>query len=184
MIVIMSELIEALRPLFGERIELPTGSTLFRRDDPVRRFHAVETGCVHLVRYSRDGSSAVMQRAAAGDVLAESSVFATAYHCDALVVADAILLVADMKEVQAALEADNRITRCLARHLGREVMRTRSRVEILCRNTVQDRLNGWFALNGDALPPKGTWRSVAEDIGVSPEAFYRELQRRRGRAGA
>jgi hypothetical protein len=69
---------------------------------------------------------------------------------------------------------------CFARHLGREVMRMRSRVEILRRRTVQDRLDGWFALNGGALPAKGSWRSIADDIGVSPEAFYRELQRRRG----
>lgn len=29
------------------------------------------------------------------------------------------------------------------------------------------------------LPRRGELRAVAEDIGVSPEAFYRELQRRR-----
>jgi hypothetical protein len=31
------------------------------------------------------------------------------------------------------------------------------------------------------LPPKGEWKSVAEQIGVSPEALYRELSRRRKR---
>jgi hypothetical protein len=31
----------------------------------------------------------------------------------------------------------------------------------------------------DTFPERGQWRSIAEDIGVSPEDFYRELQRRR-----
>jgi CRP/FNR family transcriptional regulator, dissimilatory nitrate respiration regulator len=179
MIAIMFELGEALEPLLRQRVELTAGATLFSRNDEVRHLHLVEQGFVHLVRYGEDGSAAVMQRAAAGDVLAESSVFAQRYHCDALVVADAVLRIADMVQVRAAFDRDNRLLQCLARHLGHEVMRTRSRVEILSRKTVQDRLDGWFALNGGALPARGAWRSVAEDIGVSPEAFYRELQRRR-----
>jgi hypothetical protein len=29
------------------------------------------------------------------------------------------------------------------------------------------------------LPSKGEWKALAEDIGVSPEALYRELSKRR-----
>jgi CRP-like cAMP-binding protein len=180
MIDIMSDLTEALRPLFAAELVVEPGATLFRRDDPVRRMHIVDAGCVHLIRFGEDGTSAVMQRAAAGDLLAESSVFATAYHCDAVAVGDVTLRIADVKQVRAALQSDSGLMECFARHLGREVMRMRSRVEILRRRTVQDRLDGWFALNGGALPAKGNWRSIADDIGVSTEAFYRELQRRRG----
>jgi CRP-like cAMP-binding protein len=175
----MSDLNNDIRPVLRRQIEVEAGTTLFRRDDPVRRLHVVEAGCVHLVRYGESGSAAVMQRASAGDVLAESSIFAERYHCDALVVADSVLWTGDMADVRAALDRDSRLAESLGRHLAREVMRMRSRVEVLTRKTVQDRLDGWLALNGDILPPKGAWRSVAEDMGVSPEAFYRELQRRR-----
>ena len=179
MIAIMSDLTDALRPIFPGEVSLGAGETLFHRDDAVRTIHIVEAGCVHLIRFGEDGTSAVMQRAEAGDLLAESSVFATAYHCNAVAVSDAIVRTADVNQVRAALQSDSGLLECFARHLGREVMRMRSRVEILRRRTVQDRLDGWFALNGGALPAKGNWRSIADDIGVSPEAFYRELQRRR-----
>jgi CRP-like cAMP-binding protein len=179
MIAIMSALVEALAPLVSQELELAAGSTLFRKGDAVRYYYLVRAGCVHLVRWGVDGTSAVMQRASAGSVVAESSVFGDAYHCDALCVTDAVLGRADMPRVRATLESEPRLLRNLAEHLGREVRLMRARVELLARRTVAERLNGWLALNGDSLPERGQWSTVAEDIGVSPEAFYRELQRRR-----
>jgi hypothetical protein len=43
---------------------------------------------------------------------------------------------------------------------------------------VAERLAAWITLNG-RLPPKGRRREVASEIGVTPEALYRELGRRR-----
>ena len=86
---------------------------------------------------------------------------------------------AEIAHVRAALDSEPALTRDLARHLGEEVRRMRSKVELLSHRTVAERLDCWLALNGGSLPQRGHWRSVAEDIGTSPEAFYRELQRRR-----
>jgi CRP-like cAMP-binding protein len=120
-----------------------------------------------------------MQRATAGSVLAESSIFSAEYHCDAVVIAKARLARADMGQLRKALRHDSALLEQLTRHLAREVQRARTRVELLSRKTVEERLDAWLALNGGKLPPRGAWRAVAEDISVSPEAFYRELKRRR-----
>jgi CRP-like cAMP-binding protein len=176
----MSELIEALAPLLTSEVEVPAGATVFRQGDAPCHYHVVRSGCVHLVRWGEDGTSAVMQRATEGSVLAESSVFATAYHCDAVATADSRLARAEMAAVRRALDNEPLLLRRLTQHLGREVHRMRARVELLSRRTVAERLDGWLALNDGRLPEKGQWRTVAEDIGVSAEAFYRELQRRRG----
>ena len=53
----------------------------------------------------------------------------------------------------------------------------RLRSEILGMKTVAERLDSWLAFN--PLPPKGQWAATADNIGVSPEALYRELARRR-----
>lgn len=63
-------------------------------------------------------------------------------------------------------------------HLSREVRNARQRAEILSLRTVADRLDAWLAENGD-MPEKGLWKNVAEEIGASPEALYREIARRR-----
>jgi CRP-like cAMP-binding protein len=67
----------------------------------------------------------------------------------------------------------------LMRHLAGEVHRTRTRAEILSLKSVAARLDAWMAFNGGKLPPKGRWYQAASEIGVTPEAFYRELARRR-----
>jgi CRP/FNR family transcriptional regulator, dissimilatory nitrate respiration regulator len=43
--------------------------------------------------------------------------------------------------------------------------------------TVAARVDAWMSLNDRPLPPKG--RQVAAEIGVTPEALYRELADRR-----
>ena len=55
----------------------------------------------------------------------------------------------------------------------------RFRSEILTRKTVSERFDAWLGLPGNGLPPRGEWKTVAAHIGVSPEALYRELSRRR-----
>jgi CRP-like cAMP-binding protein len=179
MIAIMSDWIEALGAMLGPERESEANTVLFRQGDEVRFLYLVRSGCVHLVRWGENGSSAVMQRAEAPAALAESSVFSPAYHCDGVCIADSIVARADIATVRKALDETPDLLRKLTRHLAREVQRTRARVELLSRRTVAERLDGWLAFNGDALPKRGHWRGVAEDIGVSPEAFYRELQRRR-----
>jgi CRP-like cAMP-binding protein len=71
------------------------------------------------------------------------------------------------------------IMEAVARHLAQEVQRTRVRVEVLSKRTVRERLDAWLALSGGRRPDQGNGASVAHDIGVTPEAFYREISRRR-----
>ena len=42
---------------------------------------------------------------------------------------------------------------------------------------VSARLDAWLSLR--PLPPKGEWAMLADDLGVTREALYRELARRR-----
>ena len=79
----------------------------------------------------------------------------------------------------AALERDPSVTRAFARYLALEVQAARARAEIASLKTVGARLEAWLALNGGELPPRGKWREVAGEIGVTPEALYRELAERR-----
>ncbi len=53
------------------------------------------------------------------------------------------------------------------------------RSEILSMRTVVKRLDAWLLSHGDRLPAKGEWKNLALQIGVSPEALYRELARRK-----
>jgi CRP-like cAMP-binding protein len=64
-----------------------------------------------------------------------------------------------------------------ASYLAHEVQRARLHAEILSLKTVEARLSAWIAWNG-SLPSKGQWSLIALEIGVSPEALYREIANR------
>ncbi|MEM9578404.1 MAG: hypothetical protein AAF999_15500 [Pseudomonadota bacterium] len=62
--------------------------------------------------------------------------------------------------------------------LARTVQTTRLLAEIRGLKTVEQRLDAWLSQN-EALPTKGHWQNLAQELSVSPEAFYREIARRR-----
>ncbi|MEQ1945426.1 Crp/Fnr family transcriptional regulator [Mesorhizobium sp. VNQ89] len=158
---------------------LAAGSALFRLGDPVLSLFLVTAGELRLVRALPHGSQLTLQRARCASVLAEASLFADRYHCDVLAAEESAVRAVPVAKARSALESDPTLASLLMRHLAGEVHRTRMRAEILSLKSVAARLGAWMALNGDALPPKGRRHLVASEIGVTPEALYRELARRR-----
>jgi len=174
----MSDLFGELRMLNGRTARAGAGDVLFRRQDRIRYLYLVEEGAAQLTRYSEGGALIVMQRALPGMMLAEASIFNEHYHCDGMAASALRAWRIPMTSVRRRLEEAPELARILAAYLAREVQRQRIRSEILSIRTVRGRLDAWLAFNGDALPPRGNWKGIAEDIGVSPEAFYRELASR------
>ncbi|MBL8831840.1 MAG: Crp/Fnr family transcriptional regulator [Rhodospirillales bacterium] len=167
------------RALGGRERWLAAGQTLFRRDDPVASIHAVLAGEMRLVRHRDDGGVLVLQRARAGALLAEASLFAKRYHCDAIAGGPARVLAVGREAFRRRLAGDADLAAGFAATLAREVQAARLHAELLAMRTVAERLEGWLAWHDGALPAKGGWRDLAAEIGVTPEALYREIARRR-----
>ncbi len=180
MIMIMSDdLIEKLTNLAIRERMLAADEMLFRREDRVRSLFLVCQGDVRLVRHLSDGAALTLQRAGPGDVLAEASLHAARYHCDAVAAAPSRLAVIPRNMLARKLAGDTAFAEAWARRLAREVQRTRTQIEIMTLKKVDQRLDAWLDLNGGALPAKGNWHVLASEIGVTPEALYRELAKRR-----
>ena len=180
MIVIMSELFTKLFAAQGARHrQIDKGSCLFFEGDRVQMVFGIEHGLVELSRRQLEGASIVLQRASNRTVLAESSLYSTHYHCDAVAVQRSTVFSVPKKIFLARLDEDRSFSQMWAAHLAREVREARTRCEILSRKTVAERLDGWMVWQDNKLPEKGQWKSVAEEISVSPEALYRELSKRR-----
>ncbi len=154
---------------------------LFHEGDRVEQIFVIERGLVELSRRQLDGAAIVLQRACRGAILAESSLYSMSYHCDAIAERPSSVFQLPKKKFQDLLDEDRQFSQVWAAHLAREVREARTRCEILSRKTVSERLDGWLAWRRGRLPEKGQWKSVAEQIGVSSEALYRELARRRKR---
>ncbi len=161
------------------RRHLAPQEVLFERDDAVNRLCMVDSGEVHLIRRQENGQASLMQRARRGALLAEASVYATHHHCAAVAMRDSSILWVPMAAMQRQLARDNAFAQAYSAHLARELRGARMRAEILSLRGVGARLDAWLAWQDGALPARGTWASLADEIGVSPEALYRELARRR-----
>jgi len=171
--------VEQLVAKSGKRQLIDQGSYLFHEGDSVDAIHIVLDGMIELVRYQRDGTSIVLQRAVSQSVLAEASIYSEFYHCDAVAKFPSRVFQLPKSIFLTLLQQDKNLFNSWAARLAREVQTARSQVEILSRKTVSERLDGWLVWNGTELPPKGAWKGIADQIGVSPEALYREIAKRR-----
>lgn len=175
MIEIMREYLGNLRQIKRSFFE---GQYLFHRNDLVKSMFLLEAGSVQLIRHHRDGRTVVLQRASAGSVLAEASLFTPAYHCDAIATSAAVARLISRAAMQQLFFRNRDFAKAWAVHLAGEVQKARLRAETLTLKTVSERLDAWLADRGK-LPGKGGWKAIALEIGVSPEALYREIARRR-----
>ena len=159
--------------------DVEKGAQLFRQGETIKSMFAVTEGCVELTRFHDDGMPLVLQMAKPISVLAEASAYSEHYHCDALAIEPSTVCEIDRKVFLRLLTESPELSAVWSAHLAHEVQAARYRCEILARNKVADRLDGWLAWRGEILPTKGEWKNVAEQIGVTPEALYRELAKRR-----
>jgi len=174
----LPDIIVSLVSMKGRDRPFAEGEHLFRLDEPVDAFFVVLDGRVDLVRFLDEGAALVLQRAGPGDILAEASLFSPRYHCDAIARTAAIVRRIPRQTLRERFRSDPEFAEGLAAHLARGIQEARFRSEVLALRTVAARLDAWRAWYG-AFPRKGEWRHLAEQIGVSPEALYRELARRR-----
>lgn len=172
------QLIDFILEIGGVELACPAGRYLFHQGDPVKSIFVVIDGLVELIRYQQDGNSIVLQRATNHSVLAEASMYSRKYHCSAAIGRHSSLMELPKTRFLKKLRDNNVMAELWAAHLAGEMQSARFRSDILRRRTVADRLDGWLAWKEGGLPLKGNWKSVAEEIGVSPEALYRELARR------
>jgi CRP-like cAMP-binding protein len=178
--IMLTALSDRLSQLPSSARTFAPGEALFRQGDPVEVLHFVRSGEAHLVRLTPDGQELILQRAQAGDLLAEASAWSDCYHCGAVAFAAPVRTLAIARgPLRAALASDAALAEAFARHLASAMQRTRLRAEILTLRTVAERLDAWLAAGSGALPVRGEGARVAAEIGVSPEALYREIARRR-----
>jgi len=179
MIEIMSSEIALLLPSSCRRsISFEAGEPIFHLGDKVRFIYIVRSGLIHLFRDQENGARLMLQRAEAGSILAEPSLFSDTYHCNAVAVRMTEAWSISRDVIRDRLRSGGVFAEAWTKHLGNEVQRSRLQSEILSIRQVSARLDAWLVWHG-SLPAKGGWITLAAEIGVSPEALYREIGRRK-----
>lgn len=177
MTAIMSDI---FKPLFASESQrdFAAGEVLFRAGDKVSSMILLEQGQVNLVRHTDHGLRLILHRAGPGHILAEASAWSDVYHCEAVASYPSVAVFLPRQIFLAKLQAEPALAERWAQNLARSVQAARMRAEIRSLPQVADRLDTWLG-EGNFLPEKGRWHEVAAELGVTREALYRELARRR-----
>ena len=158
---------------------LKAGQTLFRRGQRTAGFYEVISGSVRLVRVDRVGREAVLHVAAAGETLAEASLFAPAYHCDAIAMTAAMVRLYPKALVLAEFERNREAAQAFMAMLALQVVNLRTRLEQRNIHSARDRIWHYLALNagadGRTVKLTGTLKNLAVELGLTHEALYRTL---------
>lgn len=174
-----SEFISSLIAITHKARVLDSGQFLFHAGDTVQSLYIVTEGCVELKRPQEDGAIITLQRARDLSILAEASIYSDYYHCDAVAASKSIINEISKNDLLRHLTNNSEFSAAWSAYLAHEVQSARYRSEILSKKTVAERLGGWLIWQNKDLPPKGEWKNIAFEIGVSPEALYREIAKRR-----
>lgn len=87
-----------------------------------------------------------------------------------------------VSDIRRLLYTDIDFCRAWAASMSNQLQVARRRAKLMSLRTVSERLDFWLALSEGGMPGKGSWKDVAEETRVSPEALYREMSARRKRS--
>jgi CRP-like cAMP-binding protein len=158
---------------------LRAGESLFRTGDPVYGVFAIESGRIQMLRYDIQGRPLVLFTGIQGDLFAEAALFSETYHCDAVAVADATVRIFSKPTLLSLFTRDPTAAQKFTALIARELITARTRLELLNIRSADERVLRHLGLaagaDGRTVNLPGTLKETAEDLGLTPEAFYRVL---------
>lgn len=160
------------------RSTVARGHHLFLGGERPSAMHYLEEGEIVLQRVSEAGDPLVMRRLRSGFV-AEASLQASRYHCDAVATAPSRVASVPVDTLAAALQTDPAFAMRWIGMLSGEVRRLRTQCERLSLKGVTERLMHLVDTEGDEgrLAVPAGLKSLASELGVTHEALYRTLAR-------
>ena len=158
---------------------LAPGELLFRQGDPAAAIYKVESGRLRLIRRTVDDHLVILHTARRGELFAEASLFADAYHCDAVAAAQSRVRIYLKAMVLEALRADPALGEAFMARLARQLQELRARMELRNIRSARDRVLQYLRLragvHGRGIEIEGQLQDIAAEIGISREALYRTL---------
>jgi CRP-like cAMP-binding protein len=165
----------------SKAISFEPGQLVFRQGQSVRWLYRITDGHIRLSRVLMRGSEVVLARVTTGEILAEASVFAVHYHCDAFAESRSLLQRYPIRQIHALLSGHPGAAVAYSAHLAAQIMDLRTMIEIRAIRRADDRLLSWLRFRSHGNPPsidgQGIWPSVAKQIGLTGESLYRALAR-------
>lgn len=157
------------------------GGVVFSQGGQSVGFYEVLSGRVRMERPTITGKLVSLYVARPGDFLAEASLFADAYHCEATALVQSTVRLYPKKEVLAEFERRGDFAKAYTMMVSRSLIAVRERNERLMLHSARDRIRHFLALNAAdddrTVVINGPLKDLAAELGLTHEVLYRSLAR-------
>jgi CRP-like cAMP-binding protein len=159
--------------------DLSAGEILFRQGDRAAAIYRIESGRLRLVRRTLDDHLVILHTARRGEFFAEASLFADAYHCDAIAAAPTRIRVYPKATVMTVLRTEPALAEAFMARLAHQLQDLRARMELRNIRSARERVLQYLRLHaglqGRSIAIEGQLQDIAAEIGMTREALYRNL---------
>jgi CRP-like cAMP-binding protein len=171
---------ESLERLFGRRPlrTLARGEPLFRQGDPATAVFLIGRGRLRMIRHLASGDRITIHTGRTGELFAEGSLFSNVYQCDAIASAPTRVRACGKAEMLAAIDASPSTMLALLEQVTRSLHHARAMRELRNIRSADDRVLQHLHLSvskDGAVAFDRPLLEVAEDLGLTHEAYYRSL---------
>ncbi len=163
----------------SDLLDLAQGDILYHRGDPAQAVHVVLYGRLKLFTYTTEGKLVPLYVVRSGECVSEAALFADIYCSDVLAEVPSRVCAFPRKELQQALIDHPQFAAEFMESQARKFNKVRVSLELRALRSARERILQ-FVQSASPQEPKMVrmdrpLKSVAEDLNLSPESFYRTL---------
>ena len=171
---------KSLEQLFGHRPErkLDRDEALFRQGEPTTAVFLILRGRLRMVRNLASGDRITIHTGRTGELFAEGSLFSDVYHCDAVAAEPTRVRACGNAEMLAAIGDSPSTMLALLKQVTHSLHHARAMRELRNIRSADDRVLRHLHLSvskDGAVVFDRPLLEVAEDLGLTHEAYYRSL---------
>lgn len=167
------------------RQQVSKGETIYSYGDRAAAVYYLESGRVKLTRYTTDGKLVTLRTVEAGELFGEADLYFDSYHCKAAADVESRIVVYPLSQVQQQVVEDSRLAQALLQQSHLLLQQLRERLLLLTIRLNKDRILEYLRHQPFIEQPDGSrtieldgpLKAIAEELDISPEAFYRSLAR-------
>jgi CRP-like cAMP-binding protein len=171
---------DSLERLFGHRPTrtLARGEPLFRQGEPAAAVFKIVRGRLRMIRHLASGDRITIHTGRTGELFAEGSLFSDFYLCDAIAAEPTVVCACGKAEMLAGIRDSPSTMFALLKQITRSLHNARAMRELRNIRSADDRVLQHLHLSASkhgAVVFDRPLLEVAEDLGLTHEAYYRTL---------
>lgn len=158
---------------------LDTGQILFAQHEVVQAAFILDSGKIQLVSYTEDGQQIHHYTVRAGESFAEVALFNERYLCTAIASTPSQVLVLPKQAYLTALKSSSLLAEMFMAQLAHRLHDSKILLELRSIRPARQRVLHYLQLNvqadGVTVKLDRPLKEIADDLGLTPEAFSRTL---------